>query len=99
MFPRLFVVVRQHPSPGDLPDSCSLVPDLGTGSAAEPGRGILTCLLGCLPLASVSFGLYLAWLPTYQASRRLHCVDHLPCSVGPASWEVAALVMVPGHSV
>ena len=23
-------------------------------------------------------------------------MDHLPSSVGPASWEVAALIMVPG---
>lgn len=47
-FPYLFAGVWQHPSPGDLPHSCSSVPDLRTGSAAEPGRGIFTCLLGWL---------------------------------------------------
>lgn len=47
-FPCLFAGVWQHPSPGDLPHSCSSVPDLRTGSAAEPGRGIFTCLRGWL---------------------------------------------------
>ena len=55
LFPCLFAVVLQCPFPRDLPHPCSLVADLRTGSGAQPGRGIMTCLLGWLPLASVSF--------------------------------------------
>ena len=96
VFTHLLAVVQQHPSPWDPPHPCFSVPDLRTGSGAEPGRGILTCLPGWLPLASVSFRLYLGWLPTYQASGRLHFTDHLPWSVSLDSWVAETLVMVPG---
>ena len=51
----LFALEHQSLSPTDLPHPCSSVSDLRTGLEAKPEQGILTCLLGWLLLASVSF--------------------------------------------
>lgn len=64
--------------------------DLFTGAAA------LGLLPSVLALLSVRLRLYLGWLPIHRAPGKPYCTDHLPRSVGQASWSVAAIVIAPG---
>lgn len=64
--------------------------DLFTGAAA------LGLLPSVLALLSVRLRLYLGWLPIHRVPGKPCGTDHLPRSVGQASWSVAAIVIAPG---
>ena len=75
-------------------------PFLGSGSEnwlwGQTWMRELDLLMGQLPLASVSFWI-VPWLVAHPLSpRRPRCIDHMPCSVGSASWVAAALILAPG---
>ncbi|XP_066880013.1 uncharacterized protein [Kogia breviceps] len=61
-----------------------------------PGAAALGLLPSVLALFSVRFRLYVGRLPVRRAPGKPCCTDHLPRSVGQASWSAAAVVTGPG---